>query len=210
MVSSKLRQQLYVITDEHLMPPELFNAMAEQALKAGTGIIQYRDKSSDTQKRLKQAEALRTLTEAYDAVFIINDDVELCVSVGADGVHIGQDDAGYDYARSRLGDDKVIGMSCYADIGRALTAQTTGADYVAFGRFFPSGTKPNAKPASLDILHHAKADITVPIVAIGGITLDNAESLIRAGASTLAVIGDVFGSSNITERVSNYLSIIQQ
>ncbi len=155
-------------------------------------MIQYRNKAAATGLRLRQATALRALCAARGATFIINDDVALARDVAADGVHLGRDDASLARARETLGDAALIGASCYDSLERAEAAVSAGADYIAFGSFFPSATKPDAALANLMLLTAAKARWPIPVVAIGGINAGNARSLIEAGADALAVISDVF------------------
>jgi thiamine-phosphate pyrophosphorylase len=188
---------LYAITDASLIAEKKFSAAIEQALAGGARIIQYRDKSKNIKKRLRQVASIKLLCEKYSGVFIINDDIDLAKAIDADGVHIGANDACYATAREKLGDSKVIGVSCYNQLEYALQAQKKGADYVAFGRFFASSVKPNAAAANAGLLTQAKGKLTVPICAIGGITLNNAAQLITAGADMLAVITAVFAAKDI-------------
>lgn len=172
-------------------------ALAEQVvawIAGGAQVVQYRDKTSDAARRLTEARALRTVCREAGVPLLINDDVALAAAVGADGVHLGRADAGPAQARARLGARALIGVSGYADLGWARAAVAQGADYVAFGRFFASATKPDAPPAPLAVLRAARAALSVPIVAIGGITPDNAPTLIAAGADLLAVIGGLRGA----------------
>lgn len=184
------RRGLYAITQpEHKTLEQILNEV-EAALKGGAVVIQYRDKQPLDAEGL--ARQLLTLCHAYQVPLLINDSVELALKVGADGVHLGRDDGDIVYARRRLGDDAIIGISCYNDVPNARAAAQHGADYVAFGRFFPSGSKPLAAPADLSTLTQAKQLINLPIVAIGGILPENGGQLIAAGADLLAVIGGVF------------------
>ena len=188
---------LYAITDASLIKDEHFIQTIEQALAGGTRIIQYRDKSTDEIKRFQQASIIKKLCEKYHTIFIINDDIELAKEIDADGVHIGIHDCSYETARKKLGNNKIIGVTCYNQIDTALHAQKTGADYVAFGRFFSSSIKPDAISADIDLLHQAKRKLSIPVCAIGGITLDNSAKLIDTGVDMLAVISGVFGAQNI-------------
>lgn len=188
---------LYVISDPSLCPAPRLLACVEQALRGGAVLVQYRDKGADEVLQRRQALDLNRLCQDYGAQFIVNDDVLLARAVGASGVHIGQDDMKLAEARSLLGPRALIGVSCYNQLALALQAQAAGADYVAFGRFFPSQTKPNAVPATVDLLIEAKAQLRVPIVAIGGITAENGAPLVSAGADMLAVIHGVFGQPDI-------------
>ena len=165
---------LYAITDAVLLPDERLLAAVEQAIVGGARWVQYRDKSEDGGRRLAQAHGLNQLCRRHQIPLIVNDDVELAAQVGAAGVHIGRDDPAFATARARLGETALIGISCYDRLTLALDAERAGADYVAFGAFFPSPTKPDEIRAPLGLLREAKVSLKVPVVAIGGITLDNA------------------------------------
>lgn len=190
---------LYAITDAQQRDHRQLLRDVEQALLGGARIIQFREKGQDPQQRQATALALRALTHQYQALFIVNDDPQLAASIQADGVHLGQDDADIKTARNLLGNEAIIGVSCYNRFELAEQACMGGADYVAFGRFFPSGTKPTAVPADIDLLRHAKQALSLPIVAIGGITQENARILINAGADMLAVVGGVFDQPDIAK-----------
>lgn len=184
------RRGLYAITQPDHKSLERILKEVEAALKGGAVVIQYRDKHPLDAEGL--ARQLLSLCHAYRVPLLINDSVELALKVGADGVHLGRDDGDIANARSRLGEDAIIGISCYNDIPKARSAAEHGADYVAFGRFFPSGSKPLAAPADLSTLTQAKQLLNLPIVAIGGILPENGGQLIAAGADLLAVIGGIF------------------
>lgn len=194
-LSSRLRG-LYVITDPILTPPLQLLEKVSAALTGGARIVQYRDKSSDTERRLREAEQLRTLCHAHNALFIINDDVALALASDADGAHVGLEDMPVAMARQQLGPTKLVGATCHGDPTLAHQAAAEGADYVAFGRFFSSGTKPDAPPAQLERVGPILATLPCPSVAIGGITLPHARPLVNAGFAMLAVIGDVFSRDN--------------
>jgi thiamine-phosphate pyrophosphorylase len=193
---SRLRG-LYAITDARLIPGARLTAAVEQAIAGGARVVQYRDKGGDATRLQEQAEALAKLCRARGAVFIINDDPALAAAVQADGVHLGRDDGDVAAARALLGPHAVIGVSCYNQLERARAAVAAGADYVAFGSFFPSRVKPDAVRAAPELLREAKAHLHVPLVAIGGITSANGAALVAAGADLLAVISDVFGHDDI-------------
>ena len=167
------------------------------ALTGGVRIIQYRSKSPDIAFKHEQASELLSLCREFRVPLIINDDVRLAALTDADGVHLGQDDTRLLEARINLGPEKIIGVSCYQDLARALRFEAEGADYVAFGSFFPSPTKPDAPLCPLSLLGAAKAQLHLPVVAIGGIALDNARAVIGAGADALAVISALFDAPNI-------------
>lgn len=195
-------QGLYVITDGSVGDELL--AKVEQALVGGANIVQFRDKTTDAVRREQDARALRTLCREHNVVFIINDDVELTKIVQADGVHVGRSDAALSSAREFLGKNTFIGVSCYNRLELAQEAAGQGADYVAFGSFFPSLTKPDAVRATPALLREARAKLATPMCAIGGITLQNAPLLLESGANMLAVITDVFGSDDIRQQAQNY------
>ena len=196
MTPARLRG-LYAITDENLIPESAFVASIEQALSGGVSIIQYRDKSGSETKRLEQASALRSLCNEYRASLIINDDITLAKAVAADGVHLGEDDVSIEQARLMLGDDAIIGVSCYNQLQRAIEAQTSGADYVAFGAVFASPTKPNARSASCGLIREAKSQLEIPVCAIGGIDKSNVAQVIDSGADMTALISSLFSAADI-------------
>ncbi|MGD2055091.1 MAG: thiamine phosphate synthase [Gammaproteobacteria bacterium] len=196
-MNRKRLRGLYAITDEKLISETDFTVAIEQALSGGAAIIQYRDKSANTNKRLEQALALRTLCNEYNARLIINDDINLAKTVAADGVHLGENDISIDQARLELGAEAIIGISCYNLIERALDAQSAGADYVAFGAVYTSSTKPEARQASCELIRDAKARLEIPVCAIGGINKSNAGSVIDAGADMTAVISGLFADPDI-------------
>lgn len=189
---------LYAITRDNVVANATLYNEVEQALLGGAAIIQYRDKRSVAAQRVKIARRLLELCRAHDALFIVNDDIALAKMVDADGVHIGRDDTPLSQARAGVGNDKLVGVSCYNSVELACKAADGGADYVAFGCFFASVNKPGAARASLAVLRAARRRITLPIVAIGGITADNGAPLIDAGADMLAAIEAVFGQSDVT------------
>lgn len=185
---------LYAITAESHTNPEQLAQAVKAALRGGAKLVQYRAKSAHD----RLAEATRVLAEcrAAGVPLIINDDVELALAVGAEGVHLGKDDGSLQAARVRLGANAIIGVSCYDSVERALEAQALGASYAAFGRFFPSASKPHAPCARLETLIEAKRKLSIPLVAIGGITPTNGRPLVEAGADMLAVIDAVFGADD--------------
>jgi len=188
---------LYAVTPEHPVPTCPLLRQVEQAIAGGARVIQYRDKGEDAGKRRDEAAALLAVCRAAGVPLIVNDDLELAQAVGADGIHLGRGDADPQEARRRLGPNALIGISCYDRFERARWAQDMGADYAAFGRFFPSSTKPGAVQATPHLLRRARRELTLPLVAIGGITPENGGSLILAGADMLAVVVGVFGQPDI-------------
>ena len=190
---------VYAITPD----PGLILRDVESAMKAGISVLQYRNKTNDSASRKREATELRVLCRQYGTMFIVNDDIQLAKDVDADGVHLGRGDASYEQARAFLG-SKIIGISCYNQLDLAIGAEKLGADYVAFGSFFPSSTKPNAVPADIGLLMQAKQIIKLPIVAIGGITTGNGKQLVRNGADALAVINGIFSADDVFSRVKSY------
>ena len=191
---------LYAITDSKLLPGNKLFAAVEQALQGGCQWVQYRDKSGDPEKRLREAQQLVALCKHYNAKLIVNDDVQLALDVNAHGVHLGQDDGSPQAARVLLGDEAIIGVTCHNSLSLAQQAVNDGANYIAFGRFFPSQTKPNARPAKFTLISEAKTKFpNVPIVVIGGITLSNACILLDAGADKIAVCHELFSAENVTQ-----------
>ena len=184
---------LYVITDGPR--PDLLD-VARQALEGGARLLQYRDKTFEPTRRRDEAAALKALCAEFGVPMIVNDDVALARAVDADGVHLGEDDGDIAAAREALGAQAIIGVSCYDTIEHARAAATAGADYIAFGAFFASPTKPHARRASPELLRQSAA-LGLPRVAIGGITPDNGTDLIDAGADYLAVVSAVFGANDV-------------
>ena len=194
---------LYAITDQNLIAPKKFSAKVRQVLEGGAQVIQYRDKSQHHQLRFEQASTLVQLCDEFDAVSIINDDIELAKTVNADGVHIGSEDDDLHFSRAQLGDEKIIGVSCYASLDLAKQAVLNSADYVAFGSIFPSPTKPQAPVAGLEVLQQAKQQLPVPIVAIGGITQDNLSTVIATGVDSVAIVSGIFSNDIAANDISS-------
>jgi thiamine-phosphate pyrophosphorylase len=191
---------LYAITPDGKQVDEILT-FSRAVLEGGAKILQYRDKSTNNKEII--ATQLRQLCHVYDVPLIINDDIELAEKIGADGVHLGQDDGCIRNARQRLGEKAIIGISCYNSLEQAFNAQKEGATYVAFGRFFSSTSKPLATPAQIGTLSAAKKFLSVPIVAIGGVLPENGAELLNAGADLLAVIGGL-ATDNPKQAAYNY------
>ncbi|HET7832197.1 MAG TPA: thiamine phosphate synthase [Gallionella sp.] len=194
---------LYVITPDEADTAELMRKV-RLALRGGAGVVQYRNKSADAALRLEQARSLRTLTREFSVPLIINDEVQLAQEVDADGVHLGGEDGSLGAARRLLGSGKVIGASCYNQLQLARDAVAQGADYVAFGAFFPSTVKPGAVVAAPGLLQQARRELAVPLVAIGGITVRNGAQLVAAGAHALAVISALFAAADVEETARQF------
>ena len=202
----------YSIKGLYLVTPDcddtaLLCGQVKQAVQGGVAIVQYRHKTASDALRLEQASALLTICRQANVPLLINDHVALAVTLDADGVHIGQHDQVIAEARALLGPAKIIGASCYNRFELAEQAQMAGADYIAFGACYPSPTKPDAPRATADLFTRAKQSLSLPVIGIGGITLDNAPLLLAAGADALAVITDIFHATDISARCRQYLPL---
>lgn len=198
---------LYAITPD-CRDISLLLCKAGKALQGGAKILQYRCKAKDREMRLEAALALKKLCKAHAVPLIVNDDVELALEIGADGVHVGSDDLEAGEARKRL-KNKILGVSCYDSMALAIEAERLGADYVAFGSFFSSPTKPDAVRAPFSLLQMSKLSIKIPVVAIGGITLENGVRLIESGADALAVISSLFDSPDIEAAAKQFSELFK-
>jgi thiamine-phosphate pyrophosphorylase len=199
---------LYAITPEMADTAALLDKV-KAALQGGARLVQYRSKSEDAALKHEQASELLQLCRAHGVPLIINDDVRLAALTDADGVHLGEEDASLKEARINLGPDKIIGVSCYQDLALARRFAAEGADYVAFGSFYSSPTKPGARPCPIGLLTEAKQALKLPVVAIGGITPDNAGPLVRAGADAVAVISALFDAPDIALAAAQFDSLFQ-
>ncbi len=184
---------IYAITPNK--SPDL--VLIEQAIiKHQINILQYRHKTTNSLVKLKEAQQLQQLCWKHHTLFIINDDINLAQKIGADGVHLGKNDASIKTARTQLGDQAIIGISCYNDVHLAKQGQNQGADYSAFGALFPSNTKPNSVHCPLDIITQAKFVLNIPIVGIGGIDFNNQQQAINAGCDAVAMLNALFQSTD--------------
>lgn len=199
---------LYAVTPE-LADTDALLRRTEQALEGGAMLVQYRNKSPGALRR-EQASALLALCRRHGVPLVINDDLPLALDIGAEGVHLGREDGDLAAARASLGPARILGVSCYNEIARAREAKSIGADYIAFGSFFASPTKPAAVRAPLTLPAAAKAELDLPVCTIGGITLHNAAQLIEAGADLLAVITDLFEAPDIRARAAAFTSLFSE
>ena len=205
----QLLKSLYAITDSQLLSSDKLFEAVNAALKGGCELVQYRDKSNDQPRRLAEAKTLLALCVKHEARLIINDDVGLAKEVGAHGVHLGQDDKNPVAARIILGSSAIIGVTCHDSLALAERAIKDTANYIAFGRFFSSNTKPDAPPAPLNLLTEARAKFpNIPIAAIGGVTLENAKSVLDAGADLIAVCHSLFAADNIEAQAKLFNAIL--
>jgi thiamine-phosphate pyrophosphorylase len=200
---------LYALTDTRLTPGDRLLPAVDAAIRGGARLLQYRDKSRDSVRREQEARSLLELCHERGVPLLINDDVALAARIGADGVHLGRDDAGAAEARVTLGPRAIIGVSCYGSLDAAVHAAHAGADYVAFGSFFASGSKPDAVRAPLSLLTEARRTLSIPLCAIGGITPANGAALVAAGADMLAVIQGLFGAADITKTAQAYADLFR-
>lgn len=200
---------LYAVTPDTPDTGQLLEQV-HSAIEGGARLIQYRNKIAAHSLKRAQAAALTVLCRERGATLIVNDDVDVALEAGAHGVHLGGDDASAPAAREVLGPGKLIGVSCYRSLDRARAALRDGADYVAFGSFFPSRVKPNAVRAPLELLSAAKRELTVPVVAIGGITSENGGALVQAGADALAVISAVFDTPDIAAAAARFTALFER
>jgi len=200
---------LYAITPEATDSTNLFEKVSA-ALRGGAQVVQYRAKLIPEPLRREQAEVIADFCRAHNALFIVNDSISLARAVHADGIHVGQQDVDIPMARAALGPRTLIGVSCYDDMTRARNAVSLGADYVAFGSFYPSVTKPLAVRASLELLQIAASELKLPVVAIGGINEDNAGALISAGANAIAVLAALFDAPDIEAQARRFASLFHQ
>ena len=200
---------LYAITDTDNLSTEIMLSKTEEILRAGARFLQYRNKQVQVGEVTRNTEAiqLRELCRQFSVPLIINDDITLAIEVNADGVHLGKNDSSLSDARERLGNKAIIGCSCYNDLDRAVNAVNDGVDYIAFGAFFPSPTKPDAVHAAPDIILRAKQQFALPVVAIGGITPENGQTLIDAGADMLAVISGLYRSEDSLDITTKYVNL---
>jgi thiamine-phosphate pyrophosphorylase len=203
-------QGLYLVTPNWDDTGRLLQ-VSGQALQAGhIALLQYRHKEAGPELRAEQAGALLALCRRHKVPFIVNDYVELCEQLDADGIHLGGTDAEVAQVRARLGAEKIIGASCYGDMPRALNAQQAGASYVAFGGFYPSRVKKYAVTTPAAILDQAREPVRVPTVVIGGMTPQNAAPLVVRGAHMVAAISSVYQAESVAEAVGQFNSLFGQ
>lgn len=202
-MSNSMLKGLYVITDEILTPDESVFAYVEDALIAGASIVQYRNKTKTDDEVEETCRVLQTLCRQYDVPFIVDDRPHLATKIKADGIHIGKDDMPLSKARE-IFPKGIIGVSCYGSVRKAKEAQDEGADYVAFGSFFASPTKPHSGIISTNVLYKAKEAIDIPICAIGGICVDNIEQIAQTKTDMISVVSGAF-VGDVQKNVSNLI-----
>ncbi len=200
---------LYAITPDLKDTQDLLDK-AQQAIIGGAQLIQYRNKLANKILLNEQAKLLLQLCRDYEIPLVINDHVRLAAEINADGVHLGQNDTAISFAKKQLGQTKIIGISCYNILDLAIRAEQEGASYVAFGSFFPSLTKPDAVSVTVNLIEQAKESVSIPIVAIGGIRLDNAKFVVQSGCAAIAVCNDLFHSNNITATATRFSQLFEK
>ena len=208
MRDSFIIKGLYAITPDSADLNTLIQK-TKSAIEGGAFMVQYRSKIQDRDVKMQQCAAILRLCREHNVPCIVNDDVDMCRILEADGVHLGEKDDNIAEVRHILGEDAIIGSSCYDQLDRAKSAQKEGASYVAFGAMFATSTKPNAPRASLALLKEAKREIQIPIVAIGGITVNNAHDVIKTGIDAIAVINSLYEAKSIKETAETLSKMFQ-
>ena len=200
---------LYFITDSKLTKKTIFDDI-KAAIKAGVKVIQYREKEKTTRLMFKEAKEIKKLCDENNVLFIINDRIDICQAVDADGIHLGNDDMPYETARKLLGDDKIIGLTIH-NVEEALEAERIGADYVGVSPIFATATKPDAgKPAGIELIEKVKNAIKIPFTAIGGINFDNLDSVIEAGAKSIVAISAIVTKDDIEKEVKKFIQKLRK
>jgi len=207
--TNRMLRGLYAVTPADNLLPRL-STLVGLALEGGVRLVQYRNKDAPMPLKRSQAAELLRICHAHDARLIINDDVWLAIEIGADGVHLGRGDSDPVMARQALGPKRLLGVSCYDDVELAIAAEAAGADYVAIGSMFASPTKPAATRASLELITETRHQVKVPVAAIGGIKLENAPEVIKAGADMVAVVSDLFDAMDIKGRATAFQKLFDK
>ena len=197
---------LYLVTPDWDDTEALIKA-TEIALTVGVGLLQYRHKTASGELRLEQASALLKLCRQHNVPFIVNDHIDLCIDLDADGIHVGGTDASVAVVRTLIGKEKILGASCYGDFALAEQAQIAGASYVAFGGFYPSRVKKYEVSTPASIVSKAKSELTVPVCVIGGMTPENAKPLVIEGADMVAAISSVYSAADIATAVRELVAL---
>ena len=199
-MTSNIINGIYAITPDWEDTRQLI-IKTEELLSNKINLLQYRNKKASKQLRMTQAKELQALCHHYQVPFIINDDYELCSILNADGIHLGKDDITIEEVRDRLGNDIIVGVSCYNDFERVNEMMTTNCDYIALGACFPTNTKPNAPHASLNFLENVVEISIKPVVAIGGINLDNCVPIINSGVNAIAMINALYSTDKVSNKI---------
>ncbi len=208
MLYEKNLYGLYVITDDVLTPPNTLLTQVQESLEGGAKIVQLRDKTSSIEDITKTALILEELCKKYDAVFVLNDKVELAIELGLSGLHIGKSDH-HRVDEIRKNFSGYLGVSCYGDVDFAKEMEEKGIDYVAFGSFFSSPTKPNSNIVDLEVLTKAKEQLNIPVCAIGGLSSDNIEEIMKYKPDMISLINDIWTSQDIKSKASYFASLYE-
>ena len=200
IMTSNIINGIYAITPDWEDTRQLI-IKTEELLSNKINLLQYRNKKASKQLRMTQAKELQALCHHYQVPFIINDDYELCGILNADGIHLGKDDITIEEVRGRLGNNIIVGISCYNDFERVNEMMTTNCDYIALGACFPTNTKPNAPHASLNFLENVVEISIKPVVAIGGINLDNCLPIINSGVNAIAMINALYSTDKVSDKI---------
>ncbi len=207
-MSIPIQNGVYAITDcVNLTNNDLLDK-TEELLNVGVSLLQYRNKTLNKTNKKDLAKKIQSLCHQYNTPFIVNDDLALAKELEADGIHLGQNDDDIHTVRKVIG-SKIIGISCYNNLNRAISAEKNGADYVAFGSFFPSTNKPDAVEAPIELLLQSKTRLAIPIVAIGGITPENGKQLVDAHADLLAVINGLYSATNTSQATKDFNNLFK-
>ena len=198
MTKKDIDYSVYLVTDHRNKTDEEFLNVIEEAIKGGTTIVQLREKTASTKDFYELALKVKEITSRYDVPLLINDRIDIALAIDSDGVHIGQDDMPADVARKIIGDEKILGVSA-STVDEAVKAQKDGADYIGSGAVFPTSTKDDADSVSKDELKEIVNSIDIPIVAIGGITLENAQELKDTGISGFSVVSAIMSAKDPQE-----------
>lgn len=204
-----INYKLYLVTDRDLIGEVSLNAAVEEAIKGGVTLVQLREKDIGTLDFYNTAVALKKITDKYNVPLIINDRMDIALAVGAEGLHVGQDDMPADVARKLLGKDKILGVSA-GTLEEAIKAEKDGADYIGVGAIFPTSTKNDARAVSVDTIKKIKESISIPVVAIGGINEKNVGLLKPANIDGISVISAILGKEDIkgaAEELNRLMSI---
>jgi thiamine-phosphate pyrophosphorylase len=200
---------LYAITDRTWLSERTLAQVVEEAILGGATFIQLREKNMDYDEFLKAAIEVKTVTDKYNVPFVINDNVDIAVAVGADGAHIGQSDEEIKIAREKLGPDKIIGLSA-STLEEAIKAEQNGADYLGVGAVFNTTTKQNTRTISTEALNEICRTVKIPVVAIGGISKENILELKGAGIAGISVVSAIFAQDDIKHATCDLLKLTKQ
>ncbi|KIR02716.1 Thiamin-phosphate pyrophosphorylase [Lachnospiraceae bacterium TWA4] len=200
---------LYAVTDRHWLGNKTLKEVVKESLEGGVTFVQLREKTLDEETFFEEAKELQTLCKEYQVPFVINDNVDIAIRMNADGVHVGQSDMEAGDVRKKLGEDKIIGVSAQT-VEQAILAEKRGADYLGVGAVFPTGSKDDAKDVSYETLKAICEAVSIPVIAIGGISKDNVLKLQKSGICGIAVISAIFAQKEIKEATKTLKAITKQ